>query len=103
MGLSYKVVATFMDSVKAPASFRKLAAMHRWSTENPPATISLRSILERHQNPHKVEQRFLFYNTFLLPEVKIPIGTFVGALVNPVLGPVLGRALDELGITKNMV
>lgn len=100
MSLSFKDIAKLMDPVKTPNSLRELAALHRWSDGNPPIHLSMKTFSDRHRHHLKAQQRFLFYNAFLLPEVEIPVGVFIGAIVAGPVGAVIGAALDAAGITK---
>jgi hypothetical protein len=78
---SVRDIATYMDSVESPSSVRALAKMHRWASGQTPSTLSVGQILERHRHPQKVTLRFLAYNAYLMPGVRIPLGRLVGEVL----------------------
>ena len=77
MSLSFREVANFMDPVVPASGIQRLVRVHRWPGGEPRRPLSLRAVLSRHWNTQKVTQTFLFYNTFLLPNVELPIIDYI--------------------------
>ncbi len=60
---SFREIAEKMDPIRTPTGLAALLEMHRWC---PSEERSFRAICNRHDNPRKLERRFLFFNTYLL-------------------------------------
>lgn len=80
---SFGEAADFFDSVDSAMGMRRLASTLRWPTGAPPETLALRSLLGRFSDPHKVTRRLLFYNTFLIPGLVIPLKDFIIEVLIP--------------------
>jgi hypothetical protein len=93
MDSSFREIANLMDPVKPARDIRALAAMHRWPSGSLPNPLTARSILDRHYHPRKVTQRFLFYNTYLLPGFELNVKDFVADVICPDI-PVIGGLVD---------
>lgn len=74
MSASFREIANLMDPVEPATNMRRLAEMHQWPNGEPPTPLRLRDFFARHTHPATVRQKFLFYNTFLLPGVNLGIG-----------------------------
>lgn len=60
---SFRQIATFLDPVETP-SMRELSDNHRWTADE--NRLSFRNMKRRHMSPQRVDQRFMFLNTFLM-------------------------------------
>lgn len=62
--VSYRELAQFLDPVNPAGSIRELHNQHRWSPNR--EETSLLDMARRHADPDRVDERFMFLNTFLM-------------------------------------